>query len=125
MIRVAVIGVGAMGRNHARVYSEMPGVELVGVADSDPQLAQSVGRRYGAPSYTDYCQMLDEQRPDAITIAVPTIRHREVALSAIEHGSSVLIEKPIAFSVEEGRAIIEAANRAGVQLMIGHIERFN
>jgi len=125
MTRVAVIGVGAMGRNHARVYSEMPDVELVGVADADPGLAQSVGKRYGTESYTDYCQMLEEQRPEAITIAVPTIYHHEVALSAINHGVSVLIEKPIAFSGKEGRAIIEAANRAGVQLMIGHIERFN
>ncbi len=123
--RVAVIGVGAMGRNHARVYSEMPGVELVGIADADPRNAEAAARRFGGQAYTDYLHMLDEVKPEAVTVAVPTVDHLTVALAAIQRGLHLLIEKPIAFSVAEGQQIIDAARRAGVQLMVGHIERFN
>ncbi|MGD2050502.1 MAG: Gfo/Idh/MocA family oxidoreductase [Chloroflexota bacterium] len=124
-LKVAVIGVGAMGRNHARVYSDIPGVQMVGVADSNTEMAADVARRYGGQVYADYCQLLDEQHPDAVTVAVPTIDHLEVALEVIERGIHLLIEKPIAFTVEEGRRLIDAADEAGVKLMIGHIERFN
>ncbi len=124
-LKVAVIGVGMMGRNHARVYADMPGVELVGVADAQAETAQSAARQFGGQAYTDYLRLLEEQRPDAITIAVPTVDHLNVALDAIERGIHVLIEKPIAHSVEQGRRIIEAAKQADIQLMIGHIERFN
>lgn len=124
-MKVAVIGVGAMGRNHARVYTEIEGVELVGVVDADSNVVEQVAKRYGANSYTDYLHLLDKQKPEAVTIAVPTVDHLEVALAVIERGIHLLIEKPIAFSVEEARHIIEAANSADVRLMIGHIERFN
>lgn len=124
-LKVAVVGAGSMGRNHARVYSEMPDVELVGVVDIDGQVAQSVARRYGGIAYTDCVQMLEEQSPDAVTVAVPTVDHAPVALQAIHHDCHVLIEKPLAFSVDEGRQIIAAAERAGVCLMVGHVERFN
>lgn len=124
-LRVAVIGVGAMGRNHARVYSDLPGVRLVGVADIDAQTVQAVAERYGAEAYTNARQMLAEQRPHAVTVAVPTADHCRVALDVIEHGVHLLIEKPIASSVEEGQQIIAAARQAGLHLMIGHIERFN
>jgi UDP-N-acetylglucosamine 3-dehydrogenase len=125
MHKVAVIGVGAMGRNHARVYSDMPDVELVGVADANQQAAAPVARRAGTQAYTDYLQMLDEQQPQAVTVAVPTVAHLTVALEAIHRGMHVLIEKPIAFSLDEGQRLIDAAAAAGVRLMIGHIERFN
>lgn len=124
-LRVAVIGVGAMGRNHARVYWEMPDVELVGVADAAPEVAAATARRYGTRAYADYQQLLDEQKPDAVTVAVPTFDHLAVALQVIERGIHLLIEKPISFTVDEGRRIIAAAEQAGVRLMIGHIERFN
>lgn len=124
-LKVAVIGVGAMGGNHARVYSELPGVELVGVADSDAAAAQATARRYGGESYSDYRRLLDEQQPDAVTLAIPTIDHLEVALQVIQRGIHLLIEKPIAYSVEEGKQIIAAAEEAGIRLMVGHIERFN
>lgn len=122
---VAVIGVGAMGRNHVRVCAEMPDVNLVGVVDTDFRAAEVLSRRHGGKPYVDYQQMLDEQRPDAVTIAVPTVDHLSVALNVIQRGIHVLIEKPIAFSVDEGQQIIAAAEQAGVKLMIGHIERFN
>lgn len=123
--KVAVIGVGNMGRNHARVYWEMPDADLVGVADMNTTVAASIAARYNTMAYTDYRQMLDEQRPDAVTICVPTSRHLEVAMEVIRRGIHLLIEKPIAFNIEEGRRIIRAAEEAKVKLAVGHIERFN
>jgi predicted dehydrogenase len=124
-IRVAVIGVGAMGRNHARVYSDLSDVDLVGVADSSEDAARAVARRYGCRPYVDYLRLLDEQKPDAVTIAVPTVYHLEVACAVAKRGIHLLIEKPIAFTVEEGKQIISAAEQANVNLAIGHVERFN
>lgn len=124
-LKVAVIGVGAMGRNHVRVYYELPGVQLVGVADMDGNAAAAATRLYSTKTFTDYRQMLDETQPDAVTIAVPTEHHRETALEVIRRGIHVLIEKPIASTVAEGQEIIDAAAQAGVCLQIGHIERFN
>jgi len=125
MLKIAVIGVGAMGRNHARVYSEMSGIELVGVADADERMAQTIAKRFGGIGYQDYRQLFDEQKPDAVTIAVPTIDHLQVACAALQRKIHVLIEKPIAFTLTEGQEIIAAADHAGVKLMVGHIERFN
>jgi UDP-N-acetylglucosamine 3-dehydrogenase len=124
-MRVAVIGVGSMGRNHARVYWELPGVELVGVADADLATARSVARRHSTQAYSDYRCLLDEQHPDAVSIAVPTNQHAEVANEVIARGIHLLVEKPIAASLVEGQAMIDAAAAARVTLMIGHIERFN
>lgn len=124
-LKIAVIGVGAMGRNHARVYAELPDIELVGIADQSSTVAEDVARRYGTRAFTDYSQLLDETKPDAVSIAVPTVDHLEVAQRVIERGIHLLLEKPIAFSVNEGEQIISAAAQANVQLMIGHIERFN
>lgn len=124
-LKTAVIGVGSMGVNHARVNWELPGVDLVGVSDTNEALVTAVARKYNTRGYTDYCTLLDELQPDAVTLAVPTLYHRDVALEVIERGIHLLIEKPIAFDVDEGREIIAAAQRKGVKLMIGHIERFN
>ena len=123
--RVALIGVGSMGRNHARVYSEMPDVELVGIADANEVAAQAVAHRHGAVAYADYARMLDELHPDAVSIAVPTVHHLTVAKQVINRGIHLLIEKPIAFSIEEALEIIGDAEFANVKLAIGHIERFN
>jgi len=124
-IKVAVIGVGSMGRNHARVYWELPNADLVGVADTNEEIAESIATRYSTKAYSDYRKMLDEQHPDAVTIAVPTSNHLEVALEVIQRGIHLLIEKPIAFNIEEGKRIIFAAEKANVKLTVGHIERFN
>ena len=125
MLKAAVIGVGDMGRNHARVYAELPDVELVGVADADGQVAEAVARRYGTRAYSDYVQLLDQQAPDAVSVAVPTVNHLTVALQVIGRGIHLLIEKPIAHSTEHAEQIIAAAEQAGVCLMVGHVERFN
>ena len=88
-------------------------------------MVRSVAERYNTKPYTEFRQLLDEQQPDAVTIAVTTSSHLEVAMEVIQRGINLLIEKPIAFSVDEARIIIDAARKANVQLMVGHIERFN
>lgn len=124
MLKVGVIGLGAMGRNHVRVYCELPDVELAGVADVDHDLAQSLAKKYRTKPFSDYKELLQEDL-DAVTIAVPTSLHREVALAAADARTNMLVEKPIADSVSAGSSIIEAASKNQVKLMIGHIERFN
>jgi predicted dehydrogenase len=124
-IKAAVIGVGSMGVNHARVNWELPDVDLVGVVDFDEARAQSVAKKYSTKAYTDYQQLLDETKPDEVTLAVPTVYHHKIALDIIDRGIPLLIEKPISFTLEEGQEIIDAAKNKNVKLMIGHIERFN
>jgi UDP-N-acetylglucosamine 3-dehydrogenase len=123
--RAAVIGVGAMGRNHARVYNEMPEVELAAVADLNLELAQNSVRLHGGRIYMDYRVMLDEIQPDVVSVAVPTQAHYRVVLDALEVGCHVLVEKPIAATLEEGRRMIERAAELGRVLAVGHIERYN
>lgn len=114
-----------MGRNHARVYWEMPDVDFVGIADADVEKTSALGKKYGVQAFSDYRKLLDEQKPDAVTIAVPTVLHYEVALEAIDRGIHVLLEKPIALEVAQGEEIIRKAAEKNVKLQIGHIERFN
>ncbi len=123
--RVAVIGAGAMGRNHLRVLNDLPGAQLVGLADMDEATAQRAARPYGTAAYTSYTELLDKENPDAVIVAVPTIMHREVSLEVISRGIHLLIEKPIAYTVDEGEEILDAAKKAGVVLTVGHIERYN
>src|SRR6202050_3298195 len=123
-LRVGVVGVGVMGSNHARLFSDMAVVELVGVADPDVKQRDFVARTLGCAAFADIDGLLREG-VDAITIAAPTHLHHDLALECISRGVHVLVEKPIAPSVEEGRAIVAAARRAGVTLMVGHVERFN
>ena len=125
MMRAAVIGVGSMGRNHARVYREMPEVELVGVADVEASVAEDVARLYSIQAYTDYRAMLDEVEPDGVTVSVPTQLHAPVALDALSYGCHVLVEKPIAATLEEAHTMIRAAHEADRILAVGHIERYN
>lgn len=123
-MRVGVIGAGAMGQHHIRIYSELPDVELVGVADIDKVRINELATKYNIKAFTDHNTLL-EQNLDAVSIAVPTKIHKEVALAAIRAGVNLLVEKPIADSIENATEIIEKAKRAGLKLMVGHIERFN
>lgn len=123
-LRVGVVGVGAMGKNHARLYSELPGVELIGVADTNASLAASVARDYGCKPFADYSALLDESL-DALTVAVPTTLHKKAALDAIKRRINVLVEKPIADTVENAEEMIKAAREQEVRLLVGHVERFN
>jgi UDP-N-acetylglucosamine 3-dehydrogenase len=124
-VAVAVIGCGSMGRNHARVYSESVGVELCAVLDADIRAAEAVGAKYACRAYSSIDAMLRTERLDAVTVAVPTVAHHDVSLKVISAGLHVLVEKPIAFSIDEGADMIRAASEAGVALMVGHVERFN
>jgi len=123
-LRVGVVGVGVMGSNHARVLAELPGVDFIGVADPDVAQAHSVAQALGCAEFPEFTSLLDAG-VDAVTIAAPTHVHHEIALACIARGVHVLVEKPIASTIEEARAIVAAARRAGVLLMIGHVERFN
>lgn len=125
MIRAGVIGVGAMGRHHARVYTEIEGVELVAIADPDAARRDEIARRYKIAGYADYLEMLERERPDVVSVAVPTQLHYQVAVDVIERGVHLLIEKPIASTVEEAKDIIRRADERGLKLAAGHVERFN
>jgi UDP-N-acetylglucosamine 3-dehydrogenase len=123
-LRLGVAGVGVMGSNHARVIAELPGVEFVGVVDPDRSQANFVADTLGCAAVGDLDQLL-ALGVDAVTIAAPTHLHHELSLACMRRGVHVMVEKPIASSAEEGRSIIAAARRAGVILMVGHVERFN
>ena len=123
-LKIGVVGVGVMGSNHARVLSGIPGVDLVGIADPDRKQRDFVARTLGCDAFADIDGLL-RCRPAAITIAAPTHLHHDLALQCISRGIHLLVEKPIAPTVEEGHAIVAAAHRAGVTLMVGHVERFN
>lgn len=123
IVEVAVIGTGVMGRNHARVLSTLPGAHLAAIVDADAERARGLALEYGCSWGTD----LDEvaSRVDAVILAVPTHLHHEIALRAIAQGLHVLVEKPIAQTIDQAREIVEAARSANVTLAVGHIERFN
>ncbi len=124
LIRVGVIGTGAMGQNHLRIYSEMEGVELAGISDIDQKRVEFMATQFKTKAFTDYKKMFLEGL-DAVSVVVPTKLHKQVALDALDAGMQVLVEKPIADTIENAEMIIEAAKKARKVLMIGHIERFN
>jgi predicted dehydrogenase len=124
MLRVGVVGAGVMGSNHARVFGGLPHVTLVGIADPlDAHRARATDL-IGCRTFETFEEMLAEG-VDAVTIAAPTHLHHEIALACIARKIHVMVEKPIASTVEEGREIVNAARRVGVTLMVGHVERFN
>ncbi|MGB6837904.1 MAG: Gfo/Idh/MocA family oxidoreductase [Dehalococcoidia bacterium] len=124
-LRAAVIGLGSMGVNHARVYGELETTELAAVCDVDTERLGSATRGRSARGYQEYRELLARESLDLLSVAVPTGLHREVALAAIERGVPLLVEKPIAAGRSEGEEIARAAREAGVPLMVGHVERFN
>ncbi len=124
-MRSVVIGVGSMGRNHARVHAELEEVQLVAVADLNHSLAEQVASNYGVRAYSDYVAMLDKEKPDLASVVVPTRHHLKVAQEAIERGVNVLVEKPIASTLAEGQEMIRLAEKYDIKLSVGHIERFN
>ena len=122
-IRVAVVGTGEFGRNHARVYRELGGVELVGVYDQHPQRAAAVAQEFQAP----VLQSLEELqgRADAVSVAVPTVAHAQVGCRLLEMGLDVLVEKPMAVDLTKADALLTTARKNKRILQIGHVERFN
>src|SRR6266850_6453282 len=123
-LRVGVVGAGVMGSNHARVLAGLPDTTLVGVVDPLPAHRARATELTGCRTFASLDELVAEGI-DAVTIAAPTHLHHEIALACITREIHVLVEKPIASSVEEGRDIVDAARRAGVTLMVGHVERFN
>lgn len=124
-LKAAVIGVGSMGRHHARVYTELAQTDLIAVADANVENAQNIAAKFGVPAYEDYRKLLEEMQPDVVTVAVPTGLHREVAELAMQAGAHVLVEKPIAATLAEGQALIALAASLERKLMVGHIVRFS
>ncbi|MBI3050049.1 MAG: Gfo/Idh/MocA family oxidoreductase [Acidobacteria bacterium] len=122
-LRLAVVGVGHVGQHHARVLAEMPGVELVGVADIKPDRAADVAARWSTVAYTDASELVG--RVDGVSIATPTALHVEVALPFVESGAAVLVEKPLAASLADADRLVAAAEARGAVLATGHTERFN
>lgn len=122
-IRVAVVGVGDFGRNHVRVWREMPGVTLVGIVDINLDRAKAVAAEFGTQALPDMSALAGNV--DAVSLAVPTIEHARIGTRLLEQGIDLLVEKPIAASLEEADALIAAAERNARILQVGHLERFN
>ena len=122
-VRVGVIGVGALGQHHARVYAALEGVVLAGVYDVDGGRAGEVAARHGSRAHTHLRELLPEV--DAVSVAVPTVDHLRVARAALEAGKDVLVEKPMATTLAEADEMIALAEARGAVLQVGHIERFN
>lgn len=122
-LRVGVVGVGHFGRHHARVYSELEDVELVGVADVDAERATGVAAAHDTRAFSDPHELLG--LVDAVSVVVPTHSHRSVSCDFLERGVSVLVEKPMAPTLEDARAIQAAAGKTGARLQVGHIMRFS
>jgi len=126
-LRVAVVGVGHMGYHHARIYSKLQKdgiVELVGVADINEERAKGVAKEFGTKAFSDYRELL-HLGVNAVSVAVPTRLHYEVSMFFIKSGVHVLVEKPIADTVEKAFEMAREAERQGVVLLVGHIERYN
>jgi len=122
-LRVGVIGVGYLGQHHARIYESLPHARLVGVADRDSERASIIGTRHQVPAFSDFRLLVAQV--DAVSVAVPTSDHFAVARECLAAGVHVLVEKPIASTVDEGRELVGLAGCEGLTLQVGHSERFN
>lgn len=122
-IKSAVIGAGYLGKFHAEKYAGLADCELVAVVDVNQQAAEEIAQKYQTQALTDYRQLLG--KVDAVSIVVPTTLHHQVALDFINHGTHVLVEKPITVTIEEADELIAAAKAQNVLLQVGHLERFN
>ena len=122
-MRVGVVGIGHLGRHHARILGALEGAHLVGVVDTVAERAEQAASATGARAFTDYRDLIGQV--DAVSIAVPTELHCEVALPFLERGTAVLVEKPMARSLREADELVSAADRSGAVLAVGHTERYN
>ena len=122
-LKVGVIGVGHLGQHHARLYSQLPESQLVGILDVDHDRAEAIGKQYNAPILSDIQSLL--KQVEAVSVAVPTSYHHVVVQTCLEAGVHVLVEKPLASTVGEARSLVEYAKQRGVMLQVGHVERFN
>jgi predicted dehydrogenase len=123
MIKVGVIGVGYLGQHHARIFSELEGVRLAAVVDADIRRAEEIAAKYGGKAFADHGSAMDDV--DAFSIAAPTTLHHKIAIDCIRAGKDILVEKPIAATLEEADEIISESDKRGVIVQVGHLERFN
>ncbi|HXT86535.1 MAG TPA: Gfo/Idh/MocA family oxidoreductase [Verrucomicrobiae bacterium] len=122
-IRVGVVGVGDFGRNHVRVFHDLAEAEIIGIHDADPERARQIAAEFGTRAFSDLRQLAEQI--DAATVAVPTSLHAEISSQFLESGVDVLVEKPIASSLEAADDLIALAKKNGRILQVGHLERFN
>lgn len=122
-LRCVVIGSGNMGQKHARIYSEI--ADLIAVSDIDSVNGQKIANIYKIRYYKNYLEMLNTEKPDAVTVATPTNTHKSIAIECLKRKIPTLVEKPIAKSIEDAKDIINIAKENNTLLLIGHIERFN
>ena len=122
-VRVGVIGVGYLGRHHARIYSELENAELVGVADVDSRRSEEIAKTYGCKAFPSYPEVI--AACDALSIVTPTVTHHDIAMDCLKAGKDILIEKPITEDMDEARDIIEEAEKNNRVLQVGHLERYN
>ena len=123
MMKVAVIGTGSFGKEHARIYAQSAKAQLVAVCDVNPVNGMPVAEAYDVPLVADFRELVG--KVDAVSLAVPTVAHREIACELLEAGIAVLVEKPIARTLEEADEMIAAARRGNAVLQVSHLERFN
>jgi predicted dehydrogenase len=124
-LRLGLAGLGSMGRNHLRVISNHPETTLAAIADPDPATLEAAVAQTGAKGFADPLAMIAGAEIDGVVIAAPTTFHVALALAAIDRGLAVLVEKPLAATVEDGLAIVNAARKKGVRVQVGHVERYN
>ncbi len=122
-IRVGVVGIGSMGRNHARVCAELPQIELVGLVDLDEARVAPLAEQYGTKYYQDYKSLYG--KIDGVVIVSPTPLHYQIAQDFLNHGVHVLVEKPITVEVEQAKKLVALAKEKNLILQVGHLERFN
>ena len=123
MINVGVIGTGSIGVHHARIFSDMEGLNLVGIADTDSAKAQETAAKYNCRAFSNYKELMDSA--DALSIAVPTTLHYEIGMDCLKHNKDILIEKPITTTIDEAGDIISEAKKRNLIVQVGHLERFN
>lgn len=122
-VRVGIVGVGDFGRNHVRVFRDLPDAEIIGIHDADPERARQIAAEFDTRAFSDLRQLAEQV--DAATVAVPTSLHAEISSQFLENGVDVLVEKPIAGSLEAADDLIALAKKNGRVLQVGHLERFN
>lgn len=123
LLKIGVIGVGYLGQHHARIFSELEHVELIGVADHDRVRAEEIAAKFGCAAFGDWKELVE--KCDAVSIVTPTTTHHEIALACLKAGKDVFVEKPITSGLDEARQIIAAADAGGRILQVGHLERYN
>ncbi len=125
-MKIAVIGTGLMGKNHVRVLKNIPEVNEVIISDTNRKILEEASKQFGiSKSYQNHIEMLEKEKPDGVIVATPPISHKKNVLDAIRYEANVLVEKPIAHTIEDAEEMIEDAEKKDIIFTVGHIERFN